>query len=88
MAKVKNFSTKVLNIVKAIPRGKVLTYLDVARRAGNPKAGRAVGSIMAKNKNRSIPCHRVIRSDGVIGSYNGLRGKSKIAILRKEGYAE
>lgn len=75
----------VLSIVSKIPKGKVLTYSEVAHRAGNPHASRAVGTIMAKNKDKRIPCHRVVKSDGGIGDYNGLRGKSKMAILKKEG---
>ncbi len=79
------FQQKVLEVVSAIPPGKVLTYSQVASRAGNPKASRAVGSIMAKNQDKNIPCHRVVKSDGTIGMYNGLRGRSKSEILKKEG---
>lgn len=78
------FREKVLAIVKRIPKGKVLTYKEVAARAGNPKAARAVGAIMKTNYNPEIPCHRVIRSDGKTGGYN--RGAlNKIKILVKEG---
>lgn len=67
-----------------IPRGETLTYQQVASRAGRPQAYRAVGNILNKNYNRSIPCHRVVRSDGKAGGYN--RGaKKKIALLKKEG---
>jgi O-6-methylguanine DNA methyltransferase len=80
----KNFREKIYQIVKKIPRGKVLTYKEVAERAGRPRAWRAVGNILAKNKNPDVPCHRVIRSDGKIGGYN--RGvKKKRELLRKEG---
>ena len=79
------FQQKVLQVVLKIPAGSVLTYSQVATKAGNPRASRAVGSIMAKNKDKTIPCHRVVKSDGSIGMYNGLRGKSKEAILKKEG---
>ncbi len=79
-----SFTEKVLKIVAAIPRGKVLTYSAVARQAGSPGAGQAVGSIMAKNYRPDIPCHRVIRSDGTAGNYN--RGNdNKIKKLRAEG---
>jgi len=78
------FQQKVYQIVKKIPKGKVLTYKEVARRAGRPRAFRAVGNILNKNKNKKIPCHRVIRSDREIGGYN--RGeKKKITLLQKEG---
>jgi O-6-methylguanine DNA methyltransferase len=78
------FSKKVYKIVKKIPKGEVLTYKQVAKRAGNPRAARAVGNILNKNHNQDIPCHRVIRSDGWLGGYN--RGeKIKKKILEKEG---
>jgi methylated-DNA-[protein]-cysteine S-methyltransferase len=81
-----DFAKKVYSIVKKIPKGKVLTYREVADRAGSPKASRAVGNILHKNKDPKIPCHRVIRSDWKPGGYNGLiKNKKKIEILRKEG---
>lgn len=81
---INSFTRKVYWIVKKIPKGKVLTYKEVARRAGKPKAYRAVGNILNKNYDPRIPCHRVIRSDGKIGGYN--RGVvNKIKILKKEG---
>lgn len=79
------FQKSVLKIVTEIPKGKVLTYSQVASLAGNSNASRAVGSIMAKNQDKKIPCHRVVKSDGSVGMYNGLRGKSKEVILKKEG---
>ena len=82
---MKTFTEKVIGVVKKIPRGKTMTYVEVARKAGSPNASRAVGSIMANNQNTSVPCHRVIRSDGTIGPYNGLQGVSKEVLLRKEG---
>lgn len=84
---MKSFSQKVHDVVKKIPKGKVLTYKEVAKKAGNEKASRAVGNILNKNHNPEIPCHRVIRSDGQIGGYN--KGcKTKIEILKKEGYID
>lgn len=81
---MQTFTEKVLNIVAKIPRGSVMTYKDVAIRAGSPGAARAVGSIMKANYNEKIPCHRVIRSDGIAGEYN--RGRDeKIKKLRAEG---
>ncbi|HCC06104.1 TPA: 6-O-methylguanine DNA methyltransferase [Candidatus Nomurabacteria bacterium] len=79
------FTQKVLEVVKKIPKGEVLTYAKVAGLAGNKKAPRAVGNILAKNTGKNIPCHRVIKSDGSVGMYNGLRGKSKLDILKREG---
>lgn len=81
----KSFSDKVRDVVKKIPKGKVLTYKEVARKAGNEKASRAVGSIMKKNYDNTIPCHRVIRSDGTAGEYNRGGTKKKLMILKSEG---
>ena len=73
------FKEKVFDIVKKIPKGKVLTYKEVAKRAGKPRAYRAVGNILHTNFNKNIPCHRVIRSDGGLGGYNrGAREKAKL----------
>ncbi len=80
---MKTFKQKVFEIVGKIPRGKTLTYLEVAKKAGSPKAARAVGNVLHTNHNPQIPCHRVIRSDGKLGGYN--RGaKMKALILKKE----
>jgi len=76
------FAQKVLGVVKKIPRGKTMSYKEVAERAGSPRAYRAVGNILNKNYDPSIPCHRVIKSDGTAGGYN--RGRAeKIKILKK-----
>ncbi len=82
---MKTFQESVISFVSKIPAGSVLTYSQVAQKAGNPGASRAVGSILAKNADKNVPCHRVVKSDGSIGMYNGLRGKSKEVILKKEG---
>lgn len=80
-----NFKERVLNIVRKIPKGKVLSYKQVAEAAGVAFAARAVGNIMKSNSDDSVPCHRVIRSDGRAGGYNGRAG-DKIELLRREGY--
>ena len=79
------FADKVRDIVRRIPKGKVMTYKEVARKAGNPKAARAVGAIMRSNFEKNIPCHRVVRSDGSLGSYNRGGTKKKREILVREG---
>ena len=80
------FQDSVRKVVKGIPSGQVMTYQQVAEKAGNPKAARAVANIMASNYDKEVPCHRVIRSDGGLGGYNrgGIEVKRKILI--KEGY--
>ena len=80
------FRKKVLNVVRNIPRGKTLSYGEVARRAGNPRAARAVGAIMRTNFDPHIPCHRVICSDGGIGGYNGGVARKRER-LNAEGYS-
>jgi len=84
MQKPHNFSKKVYAVVKAIPRGKTMTYKQVAERAGNPKAARAVGTLMAKNFDQKIPCHRVVKSDGTVGGYNRGGPGRKVELLLKE----
>ncbi len=81
----KSFKEKVLEVVSRIPKGKTMTYQQVAKQAGSPGAFRAVGSIMAKNYNPKVPCHRVIKSDGTFGNYNRGGTKAKIALLKREG---
>ncbi len=77
------FTQKVFEVVKNIPKGKTLSYKEVAILAGSPKAYRAVGNILNKNYNPHIPCHRVIRSNGTPGGYN--RGEDiKVEILKRE----
>lgn len=79
------FRDKVFNIVKGIPKGEVLSYREVARRAGSPRAYRAVGNVLNNNPDlKHIPCHRVIKSDGQIGGYR-YGSKRKKALLEKEG---
>jgi len=75
---------KVFAVVKKIPIGRTLTYRQVAKLAGAPRAYRAVGNILHTNYDLSIPCHRVIRADGKSGGYNrGLKRKKEL--LKREG---
>lgn len=62
-----------------------MTYGEVARRAGNPKAARAVGAVMRSNYSEDIPCHRVVRSDGSMGGYNRGGTLRKKEMLKREG---
>lgn len=81
-----NFSAKVYAVVAKIPKGKTMTYKQVAAKAGNSLAARAVGMLMSKNFNKKIPCHRVVRSDGKMGGYNRGGSKRKLELLREEGW--
>jgi len=83
--KINTFTEKVRRVVAKIPKGKTMTYKEVAIAAGKPLAARAVGMIMSKNHDPKIPCHRVVRSDGKIGNYNRGGMFRKIEILKEEG---
>jgi O-6-methylguanine DNA methyltransferase len=80
------FERAVLLKALEIPYGQVRPYGWIAREIGRPKAVRAVGTALANNPiPLLIPCHRVVRSDGIIGNY-GLGGPTvKRRILSEEG---
>jgi len=80
-----SFSARVYATVAKIPKGKTMTYKQVAIKAGNPLAARAVGMLMSKNYNKKIPCHRVVRSDGKESGYNRGGWFRKQERLREEG---
>lgn len=80
-----DFTEHVYAVVRNIPRGEVMTYKEVALKVGRPGAYRAVGTALSRNIDKTVPCHRVIKSDGSVGGYNGLKGK-KESLLEKEGY--
>ena len=80
------FQLKVWNYLKKIPKGRVKTYLEIAKAIGKPKSFRAVANAVAKNPYPIIiPCYRVIRSDGSLGGYSGKGGiQQKRRLLRSE----
>ncbi len=79
-----NLNDAVLLLVSRIPRGKIATYRQLAR-ALNTKAYRAVGRALHNNKTPIvIPCHRIVKSDGALGGYNG-GAEMKIRLLASEG---
>jgi O-6-methylguanine DNA methyltransferase len=81
------FQRRVLEVVRGIPHGEVRPYLWVAREAGNPGASRAVGNVMANNPvPLLVPCHRVVRNDGLTGNYAFGAGE-KVRLLELEGVA-
>ncbi|MCK9368520.1 MGMT family protein [Candidatus Dojkabacteria bacterium] len=81
------FTSKIYSVASQIPKGKVATYKQIAKLAGNSKAYRAVGSAMKRNPDsRIVPCHRVVGSDGKMHGYSAKGGiKTKILKLQKEG---
>ena len=79
------FEVAVLRKALEIPRGEVRSYGWIAREIGRPKAVRAVGSALGHNPVPVvIPCHRVVRSDGMIGNY-ALGAQMKRELLDTEG---
>ncbi len=76
-----NFQIKVWEALLRLPVGNVTTYQTIANTIGNPKALQAVGSAVGANHIAYlIPCHRVIRKDGILGEYrwNAIRKKSML----------
>ena len=82
-----NFKEKIYRICSSIPKGKVVTYGQMAKLAGKPNAARAVGVFMKNNPDAPIvPCHRVVGSDGKLTGYSGKGGISqKKKMLIAEG---
>ena len=82
------FAEKVLKLTEKIPKGKVTTYRIIANKLGT-RAYRAVGSALKHNQYPVVvPCHRVVKSDGSVGGYDGLRESSeKVKLLMNEGIA-
>lgn len=79
-----NFQIKVWEALLRIPPGEVVSYGELARRAGVPNAARAVGNALAANVIAAlIPCHRVIRESGEIGHYRW-GSERKMAMLMRE----
>ena len=81
-----SFSEKVWNLTNKIPKGNVTTYKVIGDKLGS-KAYRAVGTALKNNPFApKVPCHRVVNSNGLVGSYKGIKNnKEKIKLLRKEG---
>lgn len=83
---VTEFQRRVLKQCRNIGYGKTISYGQLAVKAGRPRAARAVGNCMAANQiPLIIPCHRVVRSDGQLGSYSAPGGVGmKRQLLERE----
>ena len=80
------FLRRVYAVVRAIPRGRVLSYREVARAAGSPGAARAVGQAMRRNPTLLfMPCHRVVAASGLGGFSARGRLATKRRLLALEG---
>lgn len=81
-----DFRMRAWQAMRTIPAGEVLTYGDLASRAGNPGAARAAGTACALNTVMLfVPCHRIVASTGLGGYAYGV--DLKRALLRHEGFA-
>jgi methylated-DNA-[protein]-cysteine S-methyltransferase len=80
-----DFQLEVWNALKEIPYGKTVSYADIARRIGRPKAVRAVGAANGQNPiSIIVPCHRVIGSNGSLTGYGGgLKNKEALLALEQ-----
>jgi len=80
------FAKKVYRVILSIPLGEVRTYKWVAKKAGSNRAYRAVGTILKNNPYPLIiPCHRVIKSNNILGGYAwGKNNKKRVLDLEKE----
>lgn len=81
------FQQAVWQALLTIPRGEVRTYRQIAEQIGRPKAARAVANACGANPDApSIPCHRVVGSNGQLGGYSGPGGQAtKRRLLLEEG---
>lgn len=81
------FQRQVVAHCRQIPVGETASYLELARRAGHPRAARAVGTVMSSNRFPLIvPCHRVVGSNGGLGGYSapdGLDMKRRLLALEQ-----
>ncbi|MGC8529009.1 MAG: methylated-DNA--[protein]-cysteine S-methyltransferase [Leptospirillia bacterium] len=77
-APIHPFDREVLETIRRIPYGATVSYADVARAIGRPKAARAVGGALSRNPlPLLLPCHRVIRASGEEGGYSGGAGHKR-----------
>jgi methylated-DNA-[protein]-cysteine S-methyltransferase len=82
------FHRRVYEVARAIPAGRTLTYGEVARRMGAPRAARAVGQALGRNPFPVVvPCHRVVAAGGGLGGFSAHGGTStKERLLAIEGW--
>ncbi len=79
-------ASRILDAIRAIPRGEVMGYGEVARRAGLPGRARLVARVLSGNGDPALPWHRVLRSDGRIALPPGSPGwREQAERLRAEG---
>lgn len=79
------FQEQIRDVVRNITAGETMSYKEVAEVTGRPRAFRAVATTMANNFDPTVPCHRVIKSDGSLGGYNRGGEEVKKRLLQAEG---
>ncbi len=84
---ISSFFIKIYKVAQKIPYGTTVTYCDLAKKAGSPKAGRAVGQAMARNPYLLfIPCHRIVGVSKKLGGFSAPGGiNTKRELLQLEG---
>lgn len=80
-----SFAERVRDAVRQIPKGQTKSYGEIARAIGYSGAARAVGTVMKNNYDSTVPCHRIVRSDGKVGGYNRGGEETKRKLLQAEG---
>lgn len=79
------FQQRVWQALRAVPAGQTVSYAELARRIGQPRATRAVARACASNPiGIAIPCHRVVRSDGQPGGYRWGVARKQALLAREQ----
>lgn len=81
------FRERVLEVVRAVPRGRVVTYGQVATWVGAPRAARQVGAVLfgLRESDGDVPWQRVVNAKGGISTFRVGAGELQVALLRAEG---
>lgn len=86
------FQRKITELTRKIPYGQTVSYGELARRAGHPRAARAVGTVMSHNRFPIlIPCHRVLAAGGKLGGYTapcGTEFKKRLLTLESQALGQ
>ena len=81
-----NMQIQVWQALLKIPTGETVTYMDIAKQIGKPKASRAIGNAVGANPvSLLIPCHRVIRATGIIDNYGWGSPRKKLILAMEAG---
>lgn len=81
----RGFTRRTLRAATRVPYGELVSYGELARRVGSPRAARAIGNALGSNPIPIVvPCHRIVRTGGKLGGYTG-GIERKLALLQLEG---